>query len=62
VTRTTEDNSIDILLLKQMVETHERKLNQLETDRKNALVAGVIALGSAVLGLLVYLWQHSIGK
>lgn len=57
-----DQNHIDILLLKQQVDAHEQKIAQLEKDRKHALVAGFLTMGSAVVGLIIYIWQMTIGK
>ena len=47
-------------LLKQRLENHEIRLNQLEKDRQTALKSGFLAVGSALVAVLIYIWQGHI--
>ena len=68
-TRRQEDEPLDpasgLALLRQRIEQLEdneeeltRKVQALEEQRTNALVWGVIALGSALVGLVVWIVNH----
>ena len=39
----------------------ERRIRDLERDRKSFFKTGILVLGAAVVGLITYIWSISIG-
>lgn len=51
------ERDLELRLLMAEVKRLETRIEGLEADRRSFLKSGLIAVGSAAIGLLIYIWQ-----